>query len=124
MGTDSLLLSFCSSSFKMISFSFAILDGHENTLEVTASQPKSSPAKQKMLDLASQAFNSLSKQRTQLQICNNTDEYQSEPKLKIFQATDMQIDNVFSDCNYTSIGTWNLKVEICHCFVKIFVPLE
>ncbi|PON64857.1 chromatin remodeling factor [Parasponia andersonii] len=61
-----------------------MLDGHENTLEVAASQPKSSPAKQRTLNLSLQPKSSPSKQTTLdsfIKRCNNTDDYEN-PKLK------------------------------------------
>ncbi|KAK9934159.1 hypothetical protein M0R45_021312 [Rubus argutus] len=46
-----------------------MLDGHENSLEVSASRPRSSPAKQKTLD----SF---------LKRCNNSEDHENEPKFK------------------------------------------
>ncbi|XP_050372259.1 uncharacterized protein LOC126790153 isoform X2 [Argentina anserina] len=67
-----------------------MLDGHENSLEVSASQPRSSPAKQKTLDSflkvsTSQPQFSPGKQKTLdsfLKRCNNSEEQENEPKSK------------------------------------------
>lgn len=67
-----------------------MLDGHENTLEVSASTPGNSPAKQKTIDQSARRFdnppaNSPSKQKTLDQFvrrCDNMDrlEHESNPK--------------------------------------------
>ncbi|PON93088.1 chromatin remodeling factor [Trema orientale] len=60
-----------------------MLDGHENTLEVAASQPKSSPAKQRRLDLSLQPKSSPSKQRrldSFNKCCNTLEVAASQPR--------------------------------------------
>ncbi|KAK9934161.1 hypothetical protein M0R45_021313 [Rubus argutus] len=67
-----------------------MLDGHENSLEVSASQPRSSPAKQKTLDSflkisTSQPQISPGKQKTLdsfLKRCNSKEDHENEPKFK------------------------------------------
>ncbi|GMN55058.1 hypothetical protein TIFTF001_024180 [Ficus carica] len=62
-----------------------MLDGHENVLEVAASQPKGSPLKQNTQDSASQPKSSPSKQTTLdsfIKRCNGPDDYESQLKLK------------------------------------------
>ncbi|KAM2888329.1 hypothetical protein FF1_012071 [Malus domestica] len=60
-----------------------MLDGHENTMEVAASQPRSSPAKQKLA--FSQPGSSPSKQKTPdsyMKRCNSREDPENQPKFK------------------------------------------
>ncbi|XP_058212269.1 uncharacterized protein LOC131324346 isoform X4 [Rhododendron vialii] len=63
-----------------------MLDGHERTLEVSSSQPKSSPAKQRALDsFGSQPESSPAKQRTLnsfVKRCSNMNGFEHQPQLK------------------------------------------
>ena len=61
-----------------------MLDGHENTLEVSGSQERKSPMKQKTLD-PSQQQSSPVKQKTLdsfMKRCNNFDDAEHQSKLK------------------------------------------
>ncbi|XP_062143906.1 uncharacterized protein LOC133851479 isoform X2 [Alnus glutinosa] len=61
-----------------------VLDGHENTLEVSSSQPRSSPAKQKTLD-SFMPRSSPAKQKTLdsfMKRCKNVDDLEHQSKLK------------------------------------------
>ncbi|KAM1191464.1 hypothetical protein PS2_011747 [Malus domestica] len=60
-----------------------MLDGHENTMEVAANQPRSSPAKQKLA--FSQPGSSPSKQKTPdscMKRCNSREDPENQPKFK------------------------------------------
>ncbi|KAM0984620.1 hypothetical protein EV2_012401 [Malus domestica] len=60
-----------------------MLDGHENTMEVAASQPRSSPAKQKLA--FSQPGSRPSKQKTPdscMKRCNSREDPENQPKFK------------------------------------------
>ncbi|KAE9455035.1 hypothetical protein C3L33_13073, partial [Rhododendron williamsianum] len=63
-----------------------MLDGHERTLEVSGSQPKSSPAKQRALDsFGSQPKSSPAKQTTLdsfVKRCSNMNDFEHRPQLK------------------------------------------